>query len=308
MFKLTNLFIFIFFIFSSINSYAKIEIKFKIEDEIITNIDIEQEKKYLIFFNPNIKKLNKSQITKISENSLIQEIIKKRELNKVFKDYEDKKFIKNLKNNLFKFKGAKNENEFKQILSSQKISYERIIEKAKNERLWSQLIFRKFEKSVKINEKKLKAKLINKISNEKKYEYNLSEILFEIVEKETFKEKNMEIKNFIKSNGFAAAVSKYSISNSAYSDGKLGWIKETLLSENLVAILSSMSSGSITKPIKYPNGYLLLKLNDKKEIKQKIDLEKELKELINFEKNKQLNQFSLLFYKKLKQNTDINEY
>ena len=308
MFKLTNLFIFIFFIFSSINSYAKIEIKFKIEDEIITNIDIEQEKKYLIFFNPNIKKLNKSQITKISENSLIQEIIKKRELNKVFKDYEDKKFIKNLKNNLFKFKGAKNENEFKQILSSQKISYERIIEKAKNERLWSQLIFRKFEKSVKINEKKLKAKLINKISNEKKYEYNLSEILFEIIEKETFKEKNMEIKNFIKSNGFAAAVSKYSISNSAYSDGKLGWIKETLLSENLVAILSSMSSGSITKPIKYPNGYLLLKLNDKKEIKQKIDLEKELKELINFEKNKQLNQFSLLFYKKLKQNTDINEY
>ena len=308
MFKLTNLFIFIFFIFSSINSYAKIEIKFKIEDEIITNIDIEQEKKYLIFFNPNIKKLNKSQITKISENSLIQEIIKKRELNKVFKDYEDKKFIKNLKNNLFKFKGAKNENEFKQILSSQKISYERIIEKAKNERLWNQLIFRKFEKSVKINEKKLKAKLINKISNEKKYEYNLSEILFEIIEKETFKEKNMEIKNFIKSNGFAAAVSKYSISNSAYSDGKLGWIKETLLSENLVAILSSMSSGSITKPIKYPNGYLLLKLNDKKEIKQKIDLEKELKELINFEKNKQLNQFSLLFYKKLKQNTDINEY
>ena len=229
MFKLTNLFIFIFFIFSSINSYAKIEIKFKIEDEIITNIDIEQEKKYLIFFNPNIKKLNKSQITKISENSLIQEIIKKRELNKVFKDYEDKKFIKNLKNNLFKFKGAKNENEFKQILSSQKISYERIIEKAKNERLWNQLIFRKFEKSVKINEEKLKAKLINKISNEKKYEYNLSEILFEIVEKETFKEKNMEIKNFIKSNGFAAAVSKYSISNSAYSDGKLGWIKETLL-------------------------------------------------------------------------------
>ena len=308
MFKLTNLFIFIFFIFSSINSYAKIEIKFKIEDEIITNIDIEQEKKYLIFFNPNIKKLNKSQITKISENSLIQEIIKKRELNKVFKDYEDKKFIKNLKNNLFKFKGAKNENEFKQILSSQKISYERIIEKAKNERLWNQLIFRKFEKSVKINEKKLKAKLINKISNEKKYEYNLSEILFEIIEKETFKEKNMEIKNFIKSNGFAAAVSKYSISNSAYSDGKLGWIKETLLSENLVTILSSMSSGSITKPIKYPNGYLLLKLNDKKEIKQKIDLEKELKELINFEKNKQLNQFSLLFYKKLKQNTDINEY
>ena len=64
----------------------------------------------------------------------------------------------------------------------------------------------------------------------------------------------------------------------------------------------------ITKPIKYPNGYLLLKINDKKEMKQTINLNKELKELIKYEKNRQLNQFSLLFYKKLKQNIIIYEY
>ena len=64
-----------------------------------------------------------------------------------------------------------------------------------------------------------------------------------------------------------------------------------------------MKKNEITKPIKYPNGYLILKINDKKEMKQIINIEKELKEFIKFEKNKQLNQFSLLFYKKLKQNT-----
>ena len=69
-----------------------------------------------------------------------------------------------------------------------------------------------------------------------------------------------------------------------------------------------MKKNEITKPIKYPNGYLILKINDKKEMKQIINIDKELKELNKFEKNKQLNQFSLLYYKKLKQNTIINEY
>ena len=42
-------------------------------------------------------------------------------------------------------------------------------------------------------------------------------------------------------------------------------------------------------------------------MKEIIDFNKELDELIRFERNRQLNQFSLLFYKKLKQNTIINE-
>ena len=69
-----------------------------------------------------------------------------------------------------------------------------------------------------------------------------------------------------------------------------------------------MKKGQITQPIKYPNGFLLLKINNKKEMKQILDEEKALNEIINFERNKQLTQFSLLLFKKLKQNTIINEY
>ena len=69
-----------------------------------------------------------------------------------------------------------------------------------------------------------------------------------------------------------------------------------------------MKKSQITKPIKYPSGYLILRINDKREIKRSINFEEELEQLVSFEKNKQLNQFSLLFYKKLKQNTVINEY
>ena len=307
MFKLKILIITIL-VLSVSNSFSNIKIKYKIENEIITNIDIEEEKKYLIFLNPNLKKLNTEQITKISENSLIREIIKKRELKRIFKDFEDKKFIDRVKLNLFKFKGVNNENEFKKILFSQDINYERVIDKIKYEGMWNELIFRKYINSVRINEKNLKLKLTNKISNNKKFEYNLSEILFEIKDTNDFNKLYKEILDYININSFDAAVSKYSISNSSLSGGKLGWIKETLLSENLVKILNSLKNGSITKPIKYPNGYLVLKINNKREIKQNIDLEKELQEMIKFEQNKQLNQFSLLFYKKLKQNIEINEY
>ena len=73
-------------------------------------------------------------------------------------------------------------------------------------------------------------------------------------------------------------------------------------------ILGNMKKNQITKPIKYPNGYLLLKINDKKEMKDVVDIEKELNDLISYERDKQLNQFSLLYYKKLKQNTKISEY
>ena len=307
MFKLKILIITIL-VLSVSNSFSNIKIKYKIENEIITNIDIEEEKKYLIFLNPNLKKLNTEQITKISENSLIREIIKKRELKRIFKDFEDKKFIDRVKLNLFKFKGVNNENEFKKILFSQDINYERVIDKIKYEGMWNELIFRKYINSVRINEKNLKLKLTNKTSNNKKFEYNLSEILFEIKDTNDLNKLYKEILDYININSFDAAVSKYSISNSSLSGGKLGWIKETLLSENLVKILNSLKNGSVTKPIKYPNGYLVLKINNKREIKQNIDLEKELQEMIKFEQNKQLNQFSLLFYKKLKQNIEINEY
>ena len=136
----------------------------------------------------------------------------------------------------------------------------------------------------------------------------MSEILFEIQNKEFLDKKYKEILEYAKSKGFKNAATKYSISNSSDKGGEIGWIKETMLSENLNKILGNMKKKEISKIIKYPNGYLIIKINDKKEMKQIIDTDKELNDMINFEQNRQLNQFSLLFYKKLKQNIIINEY
>ena len=306
MLKIYVLIFFLIFFKNSI-SYSQIQIKYKIDDEIITNVDILNERKYLIFLRPSLNKLPQDEIIKISTNSLIKEIIKKKELKKIFKDIEKKEYAE-IKKNLFNFKKVKNENEFLNLIKKNDISYDKILEKIKHEALWNELIFRKFNSLVKIDEKKLKEKLILKFSSDKKYEYNLSEILFEVEKSETFENKYNQIIEYINLNDFKAAASKFSISSSSNKGGDIGWIKETLLSDRLVKILKEIKMNELIKPIKYPNGYLIIKINDIKEIKQSLNIDNELKESVNFERNKQLNQFSLLYYKKLKQNTAINEY
>ena len=83
--KINIIFFFIFyFIFIQFSFGDTIEIKVKINDEIITTLDIENEKKYLLFLNPKLMELDKSNIENLAKNSLITEIIKKIELKKFF--------------------------------------------------------------------------------------------------------------------------------------------------------------------------------------------------------------------------------
>ena len=239
---------------------------------------------------------------------MIKELIKKKEINKVFKDLNNEILIKEIKNKLFRYKKVKNEKELKSIILNANIKYEKIIDKMKYELFWNELVFQKYNNLIKIDKERLKVDLNSKISKNKKYEYNISELLFELNENETLENKYKEIISYIKLNDFRTAATRFSISNSSNNGGDIGWIKETLFSRDLNDIIKNMKKSQITKPIKYPSGYLILRINDKREIKRSINFEEELEQLVSFEKNKQLNQFSLLFYKKLKQNTVINEY
>lgn len=298
---------FIIFLFPNLVK-AKVEIKYKIGEQIITNIDILNEKNYLIFLRPDLKNISNKEIIEIAENSLIREIIKKKELGKIFKIDDTSKFLEEVKKNLFSFKGVKNEEELRKIIEENNIEYDEVIEKIKYESLWNELIYKKYSSYVKINKKNLKRKLQIEMSKDKKYEYNLSEILFEVESNDNYTNKYKSILEYIRSNNFKAAAAKYSISNSSNRGGLIGWVKETLLSNEINSVLSKMSLDEISKPIRYPNGYLILKINKKKIMKQIVNVDKELDDLYRFETNKQLNQFSLLFFKKLKQNTVINEY
>ena len=207
------IFLLLIFLFN-VNFDTDIEIKFKVDNQIITNFDIFDEVNYLIFIRPELSKLTKKELENLAENSLIREIIKK-ELDKIFKNIDKTRLIEEVKLDLYKFKKVKNENEIIKLIKKNNINYSNIIEKVKNEKLWNELIYRKFNKSIKIDENYLRKQLVDRRKKIKKFEYNLSEILFELDNSVSLENKYKNIKEEIKNNGFESAAIKYSLANSS---------------------------------------------------------------------------------------------
>ena len=296
-------FFLIFFFQINLINTSEIKIVIKINNEILTNLDIENESKYLLILNTNLKNLNKNELYELSKNSLIRQILKKKEIEKYFKLEKNSELGDKLLQENYITLGFDNKEKFTNFLKKKGFSIEILKEKLLIERLWNSLIYEKFKNKIKIDETKIKnkiKKLIN--SQEKIYEYNLSEILFDL------NTDYNQLIDFTDKYGFEAAASKYSISDTSTNGGKIGWIKSNNLTEILGKQISKLSEGEISKPIKIPNGNLLIKLNKKRELESEINLELEIKKQINIEQSRQLNSFSLNFYKKIKQNSIIYEY
>ena len=304
-FKKIFISIILIFLFNNFAISQEIIIVSKVNDEIITNIDIENEKKYLLLLNNKLEKLSEDEILNLAKNSLIREKVKKKEIDRLFvkqNEIVENKITKNFYNKL----GFDKEKNFIDFLKKKEINYESLKEKIVLEALWNQIIFNNFNKRVRIDESLLKKKIIHYYnSKDKKYEYQLSEIV--IGNEKDINLKKKEIYKYIKQFGFKIAANKYSSSDTSKYGGDIGWIKGTRLSNNIKNKISKIKVGDVSEPIKVSNGYLFLQVNNKKEIKEDFNLEKELKQQINFEKNRQLNQFSLNYYKKLKKNVIINE-
>ena len=181
-----------------------------------------------------------------------------------------------------------------------------MVKKIETEALWNELIFAKFSKKVKINETKLRSQLLKNRKTSLK-SYLMSEIFFEVSKSENIKMKHQEIIKTINDNGFENAALKYSISATNNIGGKLDWIDETALNNNIRNILSSKKINEYTDPITLPGGFLILKINDIKVKKLKSNIDDELKKLINLSKNNQLNQFSKIYFNKIKKDMQINE-
>ena len=295
-----------FLVFNKTYSQNNIFIVANINEEILTNHDVQQEIAYLKILNPQLRQLSKEKNFEIAKGSLIKETIKKIELKKYFNLDEEQPIINELFKDFFKRLGFSNKNEFqKMLLSRNTYSTPQIQEKMKIEFYWNRIILEKYEDQVKIN----KNNLIKKIQqiNEYKSEYLLSEIFF-------YKEKDLKLENqinMIKSSisdiGFNNTASIYSKSESANLGGKIGWVEEENLSKNIIKELKKINKGEFTDIIQFGNNFLILKIEDKKTNKIKTDNDLTLKKMIQFEKNKQLNQFSNIYYNKVKINYTIDE-
>ena len=289
-------------------SDSNVYIKYKIENEIITNLDIVKEQQYLIALNNNLKNLSENEISELAKSSLINEKIKNIELNKFFDFSKAEAFIEPIFINFYTNFGFKNEKDFQNYMAQYEIKINSVKEKVKIEGLWNKLIFDKYSKQVSINEEELKKRLKDQISKvENITEYNLSEILFEIKTGEDLEKKVQNILNSIEEKGFDNTSNIFSISPTSKFGGKIGWIKETQLSKFILEELKNMEIGKISVPIQTANGYLILRINEIREQKKEINFENEYKKLLNKERDRQLGQFSLIYFNRIKQRTKISE-
>ncbi|MDC0510033.1 peptidylprolyl isomerase [Candidatus Pelagibacter sp.] len=295
-----------FFIFNSNSISLENKILVKIENQIITSLDINNESKYLVALNPSIKNTSNEEIIKLAKRSIMQEKIKKIEIEKNFNNPEiPEKFLEQILQRVYSRIGLSSLDDFKKYLINNDIDFENVRKKLEIEALWNELILIKFSSKVKINEKELKERIEN--NNEFLKSYLLSEIFFGVANLNELDNKYHEIIKTINDKGFDFAALKFSESETSNLGGKLDWINENSLNKNIRAALNNLKINDFTKPINLTSGFLILQVNDIKNTKIEIDFEKEFKRLENYEKNNQLNQYSKIYFNKVKKDLEISE-
>ncbi len=299
------------FVLSFINLAKANDIKilYKLENEIITNQDVIDELNYLVSLNNNLTSLEKNKLNQIAVRSIIKEKIKYLELKKYFKINENTKEVDDIVlkeiNKRLKINDLEN---IKKHFSLYNLSLKQVKFKISVELFWNKLIYDRYINRISINKKDLKNKVLKNFENKVFIdEYFLKEILFNLEENENLEKKYLDIENTIKKTGFENAANIYSISDTSKFGGEIGWVNKLQLSQKITKELDKIEIGGLTNYIPVGNSYLIIKLDNKRKIKSEINLDKETEILIQKETDRQLNQYSINFFNKLKKNIFIYE-
>ena len=307
--KKTIFLILIFFLFTNF-SYSKIDLKIimKINNQIVTSYDIEKESNYLLALNPKLNEINKNDLLKIAKKSMVKEMIRKSEILKYKEINLDNPRNENILRNIMLNLDFSNQLQFESYLNDFDISIDDLRKKIGIENEWKNLVYSKYSTSIKIDKENLINQIERLSKEEFSIEYNLSEIVFIKNQNISLKDQSKKILESIEINGFENTANLYSISDSSKVGGKIGWVKKNNLSLEINNELENLKVNSYSDPIKIDNNYLILKINDIKEITVKVDKQKELDKMIMIETSKQLDKFSNIFYNKIKLNSVISEF
>ena len=299
-------FFLILFILPLKTANGEVFIVAEINQEVITNIDLNFEERYLKSLNPNLRKLDQSQITEYAKNSLINEKIKKIEIEKRFEIAPNKALLSKVIENIYSSIGISSLSEFENYLSKNNVDIERVKEKISIEIAWNDLIVKTFANEIEIDQNFMK-KQLEEFDKKEIENLLLSEIIFTVNNKNEIGTKYNEIKKSINDIGFEETARIYSLSDSKKSGGNLGWIYKNQLSKEIRDEVNELSVGNYTKPIVTGGGFLILKLNDLKTESIEVNKDVQLNKMIEFERERQFTRFSTLYYKRIYNDAEIDE-
>ena len=304
---------FLFFIIAILNflsvdnlSASKIEILYKVENYPITNKDISKEINYLIMLNDKLKEVSEKDLIQYATKSIVKEKVKKNEILKNLYLGQNEELVisqlKILKNNL-----NLGDSEFKDLLSKLDITENYLKEKIEIEILWNKLVYAIYKDKLIIDTTSISNKLKKDLEDPSNFmeEYLLHEILYTPSKTTDIENNKSKIDKSIKEIGFENTANIYSLSDSSKFGGKIGWVKENQLTKEILFNLQDLEIGEHTDPINVPGGILILFLKNKRQAKLTLSFDDELKKIINIERNRQLDQYSSIYYKKVEINTKI---
>ncbi len=298
----------IFTIILNIQNLSAFENKilFKIDNEIITTIDIYEEIKFLKVFNPEINSLSDVELFEISKNSLIRDKIKKIEIMKFVRELKvDDKFLLKLVERKYSRLNINSIKNFEKYLKKENLNIEIVKEKFIIELMWNDLIYQKFSKKVVIDKERIKNEISQNSQKKFQKEFLLSEIVFNVTNKDEFNNKYQKILLDIEKVGFKKTALIHSNSDTATNGGLIGWVKEVNLNKNLKKVISELKAGQFSKPVRTSSGFIIIKIDEEKEYVSKFNQADRINEIIRFKTNEQLNQFSNMYLNKLKKNLVI---
>ena len=303
------LFFFIFFIYSNNSSSNTITIIYTVDNNPITNVEINNEIIYLKLLSEELRNMDNEALVVYAAKSILREKIKEIEVLKYFKFGLNNEVVNQNLIELISSLGIKDLSEFETEIKNLNLTKEFVKKKIEIEILWNQIIFNKYKDKLSIDEEKIKKDLKKSLKNLKDEveEYYLYEILFSPTSTSKIEEDQEKIKKSINEIGFENTARIFSISTSATNGGSIGWIKKNQLSKQLMNKLENLDNLEISDLIDVPGGKLIIMIKDRRKSKVKISFEDEYKKALMMERNKQLNQFSSIYFKKVELNTVINE-
>ena len=305
--KLIRLIYLSLIIFTPLGS-VETHIVFKVNNQIITNMDLNNEYRYLMALNNELTNIDENILLKVAKDSIIREKIKENELLRYYNLGDSPEYLEPVIKNFYQKLEIKDLNGFKEYLLQYDLEIDTVRDKIEIEVLWNKLIATKYQNQLNIKKKFLKEKIEKNSSDKIIKEYELSEIIFQIKNINDLDNKVKLIQKNIKEQGFKNTANIFSISESSKFGGNIGWLDEKKLSKEINLAINELKISEISKPIRITNGFLILKINNIRQKEIKFDREKLLDEAIIFETNKQYNQFSIIYYNKIKINSVISEY
>ena len=299
--------IFILLVGLKVSAVENVFIVYKIDSEIITNIDVKNESKYLMALNPQLKSMNAEQLLDLSKQSIIKETIKKKEILKYFELDQNDSLLDNFLENFYIRLNLTSLDELENYLIEYNLTILDIKKKFEIEHFWNKIIFDKYNRQVDVNEDSIRKRIEEKKMIKDKKIYLLSEIIFEKDKDITLQDKMKKISESIKEIGFKNTANLYSIADSAKFGGDIGWVEEDSLSEKIGSTLKEIELGNYSDAMEVGNNFLILNINNIKFESKEFNEEEEFSKIYNYEKNRKLDQFSKIYFNKIKINTKIDE-